>query len=172
MTTQHLTLDQIISQRRQTADLAAQVDEPTSRMVFFTLGGRQFAVAGTVIREILPRGAIAFVPGCPPAMLGVINVRGDIESVISLAGLLGQGEASPSRHSSIMLAEAGGMRSGLTVDAIVDVAEIPDSAVQPPPATTPAALAGIVVGTIIRGDRAVTVIALERLFQDFAQGLG
>ena len=64
------------------------------------------------------------------------------------------------------------MRSGLTVDAIFDVAEVPESAVQPPPATTPSALEDIVTGTITHRERAATLIQLERLFQEFKRGLG
>ena len=166
------TLEEILEQRQLGGDLAIQVDEKTTRIVFFTIGERLFAVAGASIREILPLGEIAFVPGCPSSMLGVINVRGDIESVVSLAAMLGMSESNRSRHSSIMLALAGGIRSGLTVDAIVDVAEVPQSAVMPPPATTPATLDGIVVGTLMHRDKPATLIELDRLFQDFTRGLG
>ena len=172
MSTERLSLDEIIEQRRQEEDLAAQVDEQTVRMVLFTVGAQLFAVAGSSVREILPLGTIAFVPGCPDAMLGVINVRGAIESVLSLAALLGLREGEGSRHRSILLAVAAGMRSGLTVDAIVDVAEIPESAVQPAPATTPAALAGVVAGAVSYRDRVATLIELDRLFQDFTRSLG
>ena len=172
MSSDAMTLDQIVEQRRLGGDLAAQVDEKVTRMVLFTVGERLFAVAGASIREILPLGGIAFVPGCPPSMLGVINVRGDIESVISLAAVLGLGQGKASRHSSIMLAMAGGMRSGLAVDAIIDVAEVPESAVQPPPATTPAALENIVTGTVMHRGAAATLIELDRLFQEFTRGLG
>ena len=172
MSSEQLTLDQAIAQRRQGGDLAAQADEQMTRMVFFTLGGQLFAVAGASISEILPLGAIAFVPGCPAAMLGVINVRGAIESVINLAALLGLRQGERSRHSAIMLAVAAEMRSGLTVDAIVDVAEVPQSALQAPPATTPATLDGIVTGTVRLGDKVATLIELDRLFQEFARGLG
>ena len=169
---ENLTLDQIVEQRRQTVDLAAQVDEKTIRVVFFTLGELLYAIEGAAIREILPLCPVAFVPGCPSSMLGIINVRGDLESVISLGQLLGMTESPPSRYSSILLAEAGGMRSGLTVDAIFDVAEVPESAVQPPPVTTPSALEDIVTGTITHRERAATLIQLERLFQEFKRGLG
>lgn len=172
MSSDVLTLDQIVEQRRLASDLAAQVDEETSRMVFFTLQDKMYAVAGASIREILPLGDIAFVPGCPSSMLGIINVRGDIESVICLSALLGGAESTRSRYSSIMLAIAADMRSGLLVDSIIDVAEIPQSAIRPPPATTPTALDGIVTGTVVHGDTVATVIGLDRLFTDFKRGVG
>ena len=171
MTNDAMTLDEIVEQRRSVIDLASQVDEPTTRMVLFTVGGKLFAVAGTSIREILPMRDIAFLPGGPTSLLGVINVRGDIESVISLAALLGLNEGQRSRHSSILLASAAGISSGLTVEAVIDVAEIVDSAVQTPPATTPVSMEGIVVGTVTHGDSVATLIELDRLFQDFARNL-
>ena len=168
----NLTLDQIVEQRRQAVDLAAQVDEVTVRMVFFTLADHLYAVEGEYIREILPLCPIAFVPGCPASMLGVINVRGDLESVISLAKLLGVEEGKATRYSSILLAQAGNMRSGLVVDAIFDVAEIPESVIQPAPATTPSALAEIVTGAVVHRDKVATQIKLDHLFHEFMRGLG
>ncbi len=164
-------LDTIIEQRQLGDKDIAQVDEQTTRMVFFTIGGQIFAIKGAVIREILAYCDIAYMPGCPSAMKGVINVRGDIESVISLAALLGLTEAPLSRKSSILLAEAGGMRSGLTVDAVIDVAEIPESAIQPAPCTTANHQQGIMTHAVTNGTLVATMIELDPLFQNFARGL-
>ena len=171
MAQDRVTLNQILDQRQLGNRDVAEVDERSTRMVFFLVGGRTFAASGASIREILAYSGVAYVPGCPPSMLGVINVRGDIESVISIAKLLGLAEASPGRTTSILLAEAGGIRSGLIVDAIIDVAEIPHSAIKAAPCTTSAALEEIMTGSVTHQDMVATLIEIEPLFQNFARGL-
>jgi purine-binding chemotaxis protein CheW len=171
MTASASLLDQIVAQRQLGDKDIADVDEHTTRMVFFVVGGQLFAVKGASVKEILAYCEMAFVPGCPATMRGVINVRGDIESVVSLAGLLGLPEGEVTRKTSILLADGAGMRSGLIVDAVSDVAEIPDSAIQAVPCTTSLNQQGIMTHTVTNRDKVATMIEIEPLFQNFARGL-
>jgi purine-binding chemotaxis protein CheW len=76
------TLDQVLTQRRESRQEIVNVDEPTVKLVIFALGEKYFAFHGERIREILAQADVFFVPGSPASLEGVINVRGDIESVI------------------------------------------------------------------------------------------
>ncbi|CAK0763131.1 Chemotaxis protein CheW [Gammaproteobacteria bacterium] len=148
------------------------VEESTLKLVIFSIQNELFAIAGTHIREILPYTAIHFVPGCPAALEGVINVRGDITSVIRLGGLLGLNKTPITRHSSILLGVGGGMISGLLIDRMLDVLDTPQSAIRPPATTLPSHLQTFVSGIYRHCDQAVTVLDLELLFQEYLRGLG
>ena len=78
------TLDQILRQRHGARQEVVNVDERMVKLVIFALGPHWFAFHGTHIREILAQAVVHFVPGCPPSLEGVINVRGDIATVIRL----------------------------------------------------------------------------------------
>ena len=67
---------------------------------------------------------VFFLPGCPPSLEGVINVRGDIELVVRLRALLGLPEAAPGQASRIVLGQASAMRSGIRVDRVEDVVDV------------------------------------------------
>ena len=77
---------------------------------------------------------VHFVPGCPPSLEGVINVRGDIATVIRLHDVLQLPAPASGQDSAIMLGSGAGIESGLRVDRIVDVVDVPNSNLQPPPA--------------------------------------
>lgn len=96
-------LDQILTQRREAKREIVNVDEPVVKLVIFALSGERFALPGERVREILAGAQVFFVPGCPASLEGVINVRGDIESVVRLNELLRLPASSEDTASSILL---------------------------------------------------------------------
>ena len=165
-------LDQILSLRREASAEIVNVDEPIVKLVIFELGGEWFAFPGEAIREILPPADVYFVPGCPSSLEGVINVRGDIESVIRLAELLGKPATDPVPTSSILRGHGGGIHSGIRVDRVVDVLDVVQSAIQPPPTTLPEHMRRVVSGLIRHQDTPVVILDLNRIFEDYQRGLG
>lgn len=166
------TLDHILSQRHEARREVVNVDEPMVKLVIFALGDAWFAFHGTCIREILAEAVVHFVPGCPPSLEGVINVRGDIESVVRLHDILRLPPAAGAPGGAIMLGRGGGIQSGIRADRIIDVVDLAHSAIQPPPATLAEHLRPVVLGVAHFQDRPVTVLDLDRLFADYASGLG
>lgn len=164
-------LDQILSSRREAAEIV-NVDEPTLKLVIFEIGGEWFAFPGESIREILPPSDVYFVPGCPASLEGVINVRGDIESVIRIAELLGKPATDPAPTSSILLGHGGDMHSGIRVDRVVDVLDVVQSVIQPPPSTLSESMRRIVSGVMKYQQVPVTILDLNHLFEDYHRELG
>jgi purine-binding chemotaxis protein CheW len=166
------TLNQVLTERRAASQEIVNVDEATIKLVIFALGDECFAFHGARIREILAQADVFFVPGCPPSLEGVINVRGDIESVIRLHDMLHLPDSQLGRGSSILLGRGGGMSSGVRVDRVLDVVDVPQSSIQAPPATLPEHLRPLVLGVLRFAEQAVTVLDLEQIFADYARGLG
>jgi purine-binding chemotaxis protein CheW len=166
------TLDQVLSQRREARQEIVNVDEPAIKLVIFALGNQHFAFHGERIREILAQADVFFVPGSPASLEGVINVRGDIESVIRPHEMLHLPENIDSRTSSILLGRGGGMSSGIRVDRVVDVVDLPQSSIQPPPATLPEHMRALVLGVLKFQEQPVAVLDLDKMFADYARGLG
>lgn len=166
-----ITVEQVLEQRRQAANQAESSELKTEKLVIFDLAGQRFAFPGQVIREILADSEVYFVAGCPPTLEGVINVRGDIESVLRLDVLL-RLPPGQALGRTILIGEAGRMRSGIRVDRVVDVSDIPEASIQPPPAALPDALRPYVRGVLNFLGQPVAVLDLESLFGDYARGLG
>ena len=166
------TLDQVLTVRRVAHAEVVDVDEPTVKLVVFELGGQLFAFPGDRVREILSDVEVFFVPGSPPFLEGVINLRGDIESVLLLEGLLQLPEGTGTRASSILLGRSRTMTSGIRVDRVVDVADVPQGALLQPPATLPEQMRSLVRNVLQLGDRPVAVLDLDLIFDALTRGLG
>lgn len=165
-------LEQIFAKRQLDRKEIINVDETTIKLVLFALGNDWFAFHGDRIREILNNATIFFVPGCPASLEGVINVRGDIESVIRLNELLQVPLPEARRQSAILLGAGTTMSSGIRVDAVIDVIDVPQSLIQPPPTNLPEQLRPYTSGLLHFKEKAVTVLDLEQIFTQYAQGLG
>ncbi len=107
------------------------IDETTEQLVIFSLSQDWFAFSGMVIREILPYSAVTPVPGLPEYFIGIINVRGDLESVIDLSKPL-QGQASKTDPlNRILLTKHESCSPGFKVDYVHDIIELPVSKIRP-----------------------------------------
>lgn len=168
------TLAEILARPRLPGGEADDVDEAQVKLVVFTLGERWFAFHGEAIREVLADSEVYFLPGCPPSMEGVINVRGDIESVIRLRAVLGLPDGETSANSRILLAKAGtlrsGLRSGLRVDRVEDVLDVAQSAVQAPPHTLPENLRARVRGIVMYRGHAVHLLDVSTILAEYCAG--
>lgn len=166
------SLDQVLEARRgETRDIV-NVDEPQVKLVVLTLGGDWFAFHGDKVREVLPDSPVFHLPGCPASLEGVINVRGDIETVIDLRAVLGYPPAATAAQSRILLCQGGGMKSGVRVDAVEEVMDVPQSIVQAPPHTIPEHRRHVVLGIVAFAGHLVTLLDLDRIFADYRAGLG
>ncbi|WP_191905889.1 chemotaxis protein CheW [Nitrincola iocasae] len=160
------TLEGILAARQASAEEIVDVDEPVIKLVIFSLGERDFAFPGEAVGEVLPgTEPVYFVPGMPPAVEGVMNVRGDIESVIRLHNLLQLNDPGDiTRHSAILLAKGKKMHSGLRIDRLLDVVDIPASQIQPPPESLPEHLHQYVTGLLQFKQHAIAVLDLDSVF--------
>jgi purine-binding chemotaxis protein CheW len=78
------------------------------------------------VREILPRLPTTRIPGAPPVVAGLVNVRGTLVTVVEGWRALGQPEPPADQldgAGSTVLLEVGGSRqlAGFTVDEVMDM---------------------------------------------------
>lgn len=105
----------------------------TAHLVCFRIGRETFGVDIFAVREIVKAQEITAVPGTNDYVLGIINLRGKIISVMDLAARLGLGAASVDRASRILVVDLDGMTVGFLVDAATEVLKLPDESVDPAP---------------------------------------
>lgn len=82
----------------------------------------RYAFRVDTVREVARDLEVTPVPGAPPAVRGVHNLRGEVLPVVQLATLLGVGGGEA---QCVVVAEDGGRRAGLAVDELLDVTDLP-----------------------------------------------
>jgi purine-binding chemotaxis protein CheW len=165
-------LDQVLTQRRSAQEAVVNVEEESTKLVVFALGAQRYAFAGSSVAEVLGTRRIFAVPGCPPSLVGVINVRGEIESVIRLNELLGVALDGARTDTPILLGRGRTLRSGILVDRVIDVVDVLVSNILPPPSTLSAHLKGLVTGAVELAGDTVTLLDLDQVFSHYSAGSG
>ena len=79
-----------------------------------------YGVDSTQIQEIIPFRRVTRLPGAPPFVRGLINVRGTIVTVIDL-GVRLDPECAPTDDGSVLLARYHDRTVGLAVGEVLDV---------------------------------------------------
>lgn len=160
------TSDRILAEigRRTKRETIVDGGEEKVKVVIFLLHGDRFAFFGESVKELLPPMAVYFVPGSPGFITGVINIRGQIESVLSMNSFLGLSDAKDTRRSRIVLAEKDGIRSGVLVDSVEDVADISVNSIKPPLDTLSTSIKEFVSGEFFYQDHLIIMLDIGRIF--------
>jgi purine-binding chemotaxis protein CheW len=124
------------------------------------------------VHEIIRLTAITALPGSDRSFSGVINLRGRIIPVMDVRLRFGLPDAAPTRHSRIVVAEAGGAQIGLVVDAVDEVVHIPASAIEPTPGLSDGGATEHLTGIARLTDGLVIMLDLERLLSSTIDGAG
>ena len=88
------------------------------RLLVFRVGDLTCAVEVRAVREVLPAQPATRVPGAPPAVTGLVNVRGALVPLVDGRQALG---AEAREGGSIILLEVAERTVGLLVDEVVDL---------------------------------------------------
>ena len=147
--------------RRSRENDVLDVEDERVKIVIFTSGETRYAFYGADIREILSACEISWVPGLPEYLPGLINVRGDIESVVDMRLFLG-GKRSDPKKCLIVMAVRGNFRSGILVDSMEDVVDIPLNAIKPPLATLGGITRELAAGEVEHGGGVITLLDVEK----------
>jgi len=96
------------------------------RLLVFRVGNLVCAAEVDAVREILPRLPTTRIPGAPPVVAGLVNVRGTLVTVVEGWRALGQPEPPVDQSAgagSTVLLEVGASRrlAGFTVDEVMDM---------------------------------------------------
>lgn len=168
-----LTLDQALAEYQVDSEVV-DVEEPSQQVVLFRLAGQRFALPGSAVKEIISHEqTIYFVPGLPASTEGVLHLRGHIESVIQFHTLLGMAPPEAASSGMILLVAAAGMRSGVRIEQLDDVLDVPHSLLKAPPETLSEALRPF-VSALWQPEEGAAAVLLdpEALFDAYQQGLG
>src|SRR5437868_825637 len=144
----------------------------SKQMIGFVVGESSFASPITSVHEIVRVPDITPVPDSPAHLIGVMNLRGRIISVLDLRLGLGLPASDRTRHSRIIVAKAAGTTVGLLVDSASDVLRISAAQVESPATLFPAGHATYVTGLAKLEDRLVVLVDLGLLLEQTIASAG
>lgn len=99
-------------------------------VVAFLLAHEKYAIETVYIREVCPLEKLTLLPLTPPFVLGIINLRGQILSVIDLRKFFDLPEKGLTNLNRVIVLHSGDMEFGILADEILGVQSFPMSDIQ------------------------------------------
>lgn len=112
----------------ETKDEAAQKE--SVEIVVFSLASETYGIGSTFIREVYPLKDFATLPGTPAFVLGIVNVRGQIISVIDLKKFFNLPEKGLGELNKVIIIRNERMEFGILADEIFGIRNIVLSGLQ------------------------------------------
>ncbi len=142
--------------------------ETLNSFLTFRLGDELFAANVSKVLEILEIPKITKVPRSPAFMRGVVNLRGNVLPVIDTRNKFGLPSVEDTINSCILVLtialEDKEIVLGTIVDAVQEVMEIEDSAIQPLPSVGTKYKSEFIEGMVKRDDQFIMILDINRLF--------
>lgn len=107
----------------------------TLDLLAFVLSGEEYAVEACYVQETLPLGDFTPLFCTPSFVLGVINLRGRIVSIVDLRRFFDLPAIGLSDLNRVIVVSNGTMEFGILADGIVGMRSLDKASLQPPPET-------------------------------------
>lgn len=97
----------------------------------FRLAYESYGIESSFVREVCPLGDFTPLPGTPPFVLGIINLRGEILSVIDIKKFFELPEKGLSDLNKVIIVHNRDMEFGILADAVIGVRSLRLAGIQP-----------------------------------------
>jgi purine-binding chemotaxis protein CheW len=125
--------DSILQERARQLAQALPADRPDDsvlQVVEFVLGNERYAFETRSVREVRPLRQLTPVPCTPAHVLGIVNLRGQILSVIDIRRFFGLPQRGLAELDKMIVLHGGGMEFGVYADQVAGTRTVPAADLQ------------------------------------------
>lgn len=141
-------------------------DDPVLQWVTFKLGNETYGINVMQVQEVLRYTEIAPVPGAPSYVLGIINLRGNVVTVIDTRMRFGLPPADISEQTRIVIIEADQQVIGILVDSVAEVVYLHQSEIETAPNVGNEESAKFIQGVCNRDNELLILVDLNKMLSD------
>jgi purine-binding chemotaxis protein CheW len=134
--------------------------------VTFKLQEETYGINVMQVQEVLRYTEIAPVPGSPDYVLGIINLRGNVVTVIDTRSRFGLEPADVTDNSRIVIIEADKQVIGILVDSVAEVVYLKASEIDTAPNVGTEESARFIQGVSNREGELLILVDLNKLLSD------
>lgn len=141
-------------------------EDPMLQYVTFRLDDETYGINVMQIQEVLRYTEIAPVPGAPSYVLGIINLRGNVVTVIDTRARFGLSESSVSDHTRIVVLEIDRQVIGILVDSVAEVVYLKQSEMEAAPNVGNDESARFIQGVCNKNGELIILVEFEKMLSE------
>jgi purine-binding chemotaxis protein CheW len=154
-----------MSDDRNSSNKAVNSDE-VLQWVTYKLGEETYGINVMQVQEVLRHTEIAPVPGAPDYVLGIINLRGNVVTVIDTRSRFGLPSSDISDNTRIVIIESDDQVVGILVDSVAEVVYLRSSEIDSAPNVGTEESAKFIQGVSNRDGQLLILVDLNKLLND------
>lgn len=143
-----------------------------NRWVTFRLAEEIYGINVMQVQEVLRMTEIAPVPGAPSSVLGIINLRGNVVTVVDTRELFGLMREDVTDQTRIMIVECNKIIVGLLVDSVAEVVNLQNTDIDSAPNIGNEENSKYIQGVYSKNGEILILVDLNRLLSPDAQFFG
>jgi purine-binding chemotaxis protein CheW len=133
--------------------------------VLFKVDGSDYALSADIVVQMETYTGATVVPGAPPFVAGIIQLRGRVVPVVDLRARFGLPPRAAALETRVVVGELNDRTVALVADSAREVARLTAAQLKPPPRLVDDGQRGFVKAVAQLGERTVLVL-------DFAKVIG
>lgn len=144
----------------------AKQTDAISQWVTFFMDGEMYGVNVLQVQEVLRINEIAPVPGAPDYVLGIINLRGNVVTVIDTRQRFGLRSKEVDDSTRIVIIEVMNNVIGILVDSVAEVVYLRESEIESAPNVGNEEGSRYIQGVSNRENQLLILVDLNKLLND------
>lgn len=150
------------------SDLFDEMDEDAQKDKYLTfrLGNENYGIEIKHVIEIIVMQEITKVPDMPEFIIGVINLRGKVISVMDIRKRFALEAREFDDRTCIIVVNINEISIGLIVDTVNEVIDIPESQIDPPPRTHSGVGSSYIQGMGKVNDQVKILLDIEKILYE------
>lgn len=141
-------------------------DDPILQWVTFKLDNETYGINVMRVQEVLRYTEIAPVPGAPSYVLGIINLRGNVVTVIDTRQRFGLDTAEVTDNTRVVIIEADKQVVGILVDSVAEVVYLRQSEVETAPNVGNEESAKFIQGVCNKNNELLILVELDKMMSE------
>ncbi|MEZ9058803.1 chemotaxis protein CheW [Vibrio pelagius] len=143
-----------------------QANDEVLQWVTFQLEEETYGINVMQVREVLRYSEIAPVPGAPDYVLGIINLRGNVVTVIDTRSRFGLMQGEITDNTRIIVIESERQVIGILVDSVAEVVYLRSSEIDTTPSVGTDESAKFIQGVSNRDGKLLILVDLNKLLSE------
>ena len=141
-------------------------EDPILQWVTFKLDNETYGINVMRVQEVLRYTEIAPVPGAPSYVLGIINLRGNVVTVIDTRQRFGLSTGEISDNTRIVIIEADKQVVGIMVDSVAEVVYLRQSEIETAPNVGNEESAKFIQGVCNKNNELLILVELDKMMSE------
>lgn len=142
---------------------ARSATEKGGKYLTFSLAGEEYGIEILKVHEIIGIMPVTRVPRTPETIRGVINLRGKVIPIVDLRRKFGMPSGEDTERTCIIVVQAHGVQTGVVVDSVSEVLDIPGADVEDPPEFGAGVHTEYLLGLAKSNGRVKLLLAIDRV---------